>query len=205
MQDVYYKRPDISLEEATEHLGRNWVWVLLAGLALAVIGAIALMTPLVSTLGLTLALAGVFTASGVVQLVQAFKLREHQGALNRFLHALLALALGAVMLWIPEAGMLVISMMLSVYFFLNAIIGFMFAQTLAPQSARVWAYVNAAASFILGFYIVFTYPLSALWIPGTLLGIELVVTGAGLAGLAFSIRKLHHQHTTGAPHVFART
>jgi hypothetical protein len=38
-----------------------------------------------------------------------------------------------------------------------------------------------------------TFPISALWVPGALLGIEFVIYGISMIGFSFGLRRLHHE------------
>jgi uncharacterized membrane protein HdeD (DUF308 family) len=49
---------------------------------------------------------------------------------------------------------------------------------------------SAALSIVLGIVIVAGLPITALWVPGTLLGIELVFFGLALFMLAGALRKV---------------
>lgn len=181
-------------------LGKSWGWLLFAGIALVVIGVVALLMPLASTLGVTIALGALFLAQGVVQLIHAVQLRHHEGNIHRFLAAALGIVLGTLMLWQPGFGMLGISLMLACYFFVSAVINWVYAQEISRENGRIWLYLGTAASFLLGFYIVFTFPLSALWLPGMLLGIEFVFNGMGLIGLAFAVKpSTPHLRTSHQP------
>jgi len=188
---IYVRVPGVSLEEATSFLGKHWGWMLTAGILYIVLGLVALSLPVASTFGLTIALGAMWTVYGVVHLLQAIKLRHEQGGLMRFMQSLLALAAGLVMVLSPGIGMLSISLILSFYFFMGAVMQWMLARSVAPGGARVWVYLSSLASLLLGLYILFTFPVSALWVPGTLLGIEFVFSGVSLSGFAVSVRRLH--------------
>lgn len=183
------------LEEGTTGLGKNWGWLLAAGLAFILFGVVAISWPIASTFGLAVALASVLAITGVLLMIQAVKMRFEHGAPMRFVHALLLLLTGGVIFFYPGIGMLGISVMLTAYFFLGAVVQWLAAQALAPDRARIWVYLNSLASFLLGIYMLFTFPVSVLWVPGMLLGIEFLIHGGGLIGLAWVVRKLYHGGT----------
>ncbi|MGZ3745081.1 MAG: HdeD family acid-resistance protein [Pseudobdellovibrionaceae bacterium] len=193
LNGIYFRTPGLSLDEATSVLGRNWGWMFAAGVAYICLGVFALLVPTASTIGLTFALACLFIATGIIQFVHAVKLRHEQGGVMRFLQSLLAIVAGVLIFLYPGIGMYGISLTLSFYFFIGAAMHWILAQAIAPGRARMWVYLSAIASFALGFYIVFTFPISALWVPGTLLGIEFLFSGTGLVGLAWAIRKLYRE------------
>ena len=189
----YYRLPGHSLENATAFLGQHWGWVLFAGLSYIAVGIISLSIPVASTFGLTIVLAGLLAATGLIQFVHAIEVRHQQGAIMRFAQALLALAIALLVFVYPGLGMLGISFAIGAYFFLSGVSNWMFANVIHPASARFWAYLSSVVSLALGVYIVISFPMSALWVPGTLLGIEFIFNGTGLTGLAFAVRKMYRE------------
>ena len=188
---IYSRVPGLSVDDATAVLGRHWGWMLVAGLAYIALGIFAFAMPVASTFGITIAVAAIFLVNGVIQLVQAIRLREQQGGAMRFFQSILAIAAGALVLFYPGIGMLGISLTLSFYFFISGAFQWMLAAAMGPDRARFWIFANSIASFVLGLFIVFTFPISALWVPGTLLGIDLLIGGASLIGFAFECRRLN--------------
>jgi uncharacterized membrane protein HdeD (DUF308 family) len=190
---IFIKTPDLSLAEAATRLGQKWSWLFAAGLAYVGLGIVALMVPAASSLGLILVLGGFLVAGGIVHLIQAVQLRDKQGGLVRFLQSIVALAIGAFVLWHPGVGMLGITLALSFYFLVSAVMQWLLAWAMPMGSARGWFYMGVAVSFMFGVYIILTLPISAFWVPGTLLGIEFLFSGSGLIGLAIATRKLYRK------------
>jgi uncharacterized membrane protein HdeD (DUF308 family) len=102
-----------------------------------------------------------------------------------------ALAAGIVILRFPDAGMLGIAIVLTFYFTMSAAAKWVLALGMRPHRGWIWAFLSATASFLLGMYIIMTFPFSALWLPGFLLGIDLIILGSSLIGFSFNLKKLH--------------
>jgi uncharacterized membrane protein HdeD (DUF308 family) len=168
---------------------KHWGWLLAAGMAYVPLGIISMVVPVASSFALTVVLSGVLLGAGVIHLIQAIKLRHESGRLIRFLQSILALVVGAIIFIYPSIGMMGIALTLSFYFLLGAAMQWLLATMMPPGGARGWVYASAVVSFIIGIYIVVTFPMSAFWVPGTLLGIELIFLGFGLIGFALSIRE----------------
>lgn len=195
--NIFVRAPGLTLKDATASMGRHWGWMLAGGIAYVILGIVALSVPVASTVGLTYAIAAILVVSGVVNFIQAFKLRHEQGGLIRFLQSVLALAVGVFIFAYPGLGMLGLTIAMAFYFLVGSTMHWILAGAMAKGSPRGWLFVSAICSFVLGIYIIFTFPISALWVPGTLLGIEFLFSGASLIGLAFAARKLHKE-TYGA-------
>src|SRR3981189_2246185 len=110
LNGIYFRTPGLSLDEATSVLGRYWGWMLAAGIAYICLGIFALTFPIASTIGLTFALACLFIATGIVQLIHGVKLRHEQGGVMRFLQSLLAIVAGVWIFLYPGIGMYGISL-----------------------------------------------------------------------------------------------
>jgi uncharacterized membrane protein HdeD (DUF308 family) len=182
---------DISLRDMSE-LSNHWGWMLAASLCFIILGTVAFSMPLASSIGVTYGIAGLFLAGGAVHLIQAIQLSRKRGSLTRFFQSILSLVVGGLILRYPEGGMLSIAVALSFYFFISAAAQFILATSL--RAYQGWGYLGALISFSLGVYIIFTFPFSAMWVPGTLLGVDLVFAGATLMGLAFTLRAFRNKN-----------
>ncbi|MGE0632798.1 MAG: HdeD family acid-resistance protein [Pseudobdellovibrionaceae bacterium] len=179
--------------EELSRFGRHWGWMMAAGIGYVILGVIAFSLPVLTTVGLTLAVACLLLASGVVQTVHAIRLRKERGAVTRFFQSLLALIAGVLMLRFPGEGILTLALILSFYFIVSGTAQWMLAMALRPEKLWMWGLVSSICSFALGLYMVFTFPFSAIWIPGVLLAVDLVISGAMLVGLSWSVRKIHKE------------
>jgi uncharacterized membrane protein HdeD (DUF308 family) len=188
---------DLPPEVATARFGKNWQWILGAGIAYVSLGTIAILVPIASTMDLNFAVAGLLGVSSAIHLVEAVKWRHVEGVLVRFLLVLLPLVVGGIIFAYPGIGMLGIALSLGLYFLLGAALKWFLAEAMVSGTLRAWVFVGVAASFLLGIYILMTFPFSALWVPGLLLGIELLFGGTGVIGYALSVRKLYSNFQEG--------
>ncbi len=159
------------------------------GIVCMLLGIGAILAPLMSTIGLTIGVGAFLAASGIMQLVHAVKLRQHNGKWLRFGQSALAIIVGLMILVYPLGGIFGITLSLSFYFFVSSVINWIHASAMQSGEARGWGRLGAAISFILGVYILATLPISAFWLPGTLLGVDLLFGGLGLIGVAITVRE----------------
>jgi uncharacterized membrane protein HdeD (DUF308 family) len=170
-------------------LGLSPGWMLAGGVITVVLGVIAFRSPVASSLGVTIAIGALLLADGVVRLVHAIRERRHQTGSSRFFLAIVSIIAGGLVLFYPGAGLLGVAVALSFYFFATAGSQWVLASAMGPNSGRGWVIASSIASFALGVYIIANFPLSALWVPGMLLGIELVIMGASMIGVSFRLRR----------------
>jgi len=151
------------------------VFLLVAGMA-------SIAAPLVAG-GVAVLLVGSFmVASGLVQLGHAFgNVSWGQRFVWMVVGALTTLG-GALVLAHPMFGLGFLTLMLAAYFVSSGIVKLVAA---ASQSqARGWLILSAILSLVLGGLIWSEWPLSGAWAVGTLVGIELVMTGAVMLSAA---------------------
>ena len=182
----------LPLQDRLSLLGRNWGWFLSAGIASVVLGIVAFSWPVTSTVSMTLVLGTLFILSGIAHAIQSIRLRHETGNGWRVVQSFTSLAAGVLMLRFPTAGMLGVAIILAFYFFMNASSRFVIAMGLHGFSGRAWAFLTSFASFALGVYTLITLPISALWLPGVVLGIDFIVYGVSAIGFSFHVKKLRN-------------
>jgi len=185
-----------SVEEMA-HLGKGWIWFFVVGLIYVALGAAAFSMPVTSTVTLTFALSAMLIVGGIALLVQAIQLRHRHGAIARFLRSLITLVAGGLMFRYPGGGMLGIALLLSFYFFMSGAVQANIAFSLRPHRGWGWTLLSSACSFALGIYIVATFPFSAIWVPGLLLGVDLVVAGFAMIAFAFAAHSIARSENNG--------
>lgn len=167
----------------------NWLWIFVTGLFFVILGVTALAIPVVSTIGLTLALGSIFFVSSILHFAQAVKLRHEQGSLTRFFQGFLSFILGSLMMAFPVPGAIGLNLMLIFYFFTSGVFQWLLSSSLKPAPGTFMARFSALVSMFIGAFMLMTFPQSALWMPGTLLGIDLSIAGGALMGFAIVLRK----------------
>jgi len=181
-----------AINKETNFSGHEWVWVLITGIVYILLGFFAISVPVASTIGVTYGLAAVLIVGGIIHFVHAVQLRHGRGGITRFFQSIIAVVTGLLMALYPGAGMQGVALALSFYFFLGAAANWILYFAMRPHRGWGWGIASSILSFALGVYILWTFPFSALWIPGTLLGIDLVMAGSMMIGFSLSIRKIRN-------------
>lgn len=159
--------------------------------ALALIGGIiALIFPLPASLAVTLFVGWAFLISGAIGLWAAFSDKEmpSRGWAGAF--ALLDLIVGVWMLANPLAGMVSLTVIVGVLFFISGVIRLYLAFAVYRGTQMFWLMLlSGVISAGLGLFILFDVPESSLILLGTLVAIELIVIGTTLLSLGMALRK----------------
>jgi uncharacterized membrane protein HdeD (DUF308 family) len=159
------------------------------GLLLVALGLIAMLVPPAATLTLELLVGSLLLASGAAGLITTYQLRATAGLWWSLLSALLAIAMGAVLLMAPAQGAVSLTVILIAYFWIEGLASILFA---VDQRSELptwpWLLANGAVDLLLGSMIFAGLPSSAEWAIGLLLGINLVFAGCTLIAMAMQAR-----------------
>jgi uncharacterized membrane protein HdeD (DUF308 family) len=86
------------------------------------------------------------------------------------------------------AGLLVLTLLLLVYFVVERISKVIFSLTIRPFPNWGWVLASGVVTILLAFYLWASLPVTAVWLLGVLLGIQLICEGAALGYLAWQAR-----------------
>jgi uncharacterized membrane protein HdeD (DUF308 family) len=173
-------------------LRRHSTYFLIEGIVLILLGAAAIAVPLIATLAFTIFFGWLLLISGVVGLVSTFSLRPAAGFWWSLLSAILALAVGFLLIAKPGNGAVSLTLLLIVFFIIEGFSSIVFASEYRRNLSGRWGWMVASGvvDIILAALIFLQLPSSAFWAIGLLLGINMVFGGASLIVLALDAKKL---------------
>ena len=175
-------------EAMRETVKRYSTWYLLEGVLLVVAGVVALIWPYVASVALIFLLGWILIVSGVVQGIGLIGAKDVPHFWLQLVSAVLALLIGILLLRNPNAGLLIMTVLLIVYFFVEGISKVIFAMNIRPFVGWLWVLLSGIVGLLLGAYLWANMPVASEWVLGVLLGIQLIVEGAALALLAWMVR-----------------
>lgn len=175
---------DMSERDAID---RGWGWAVAMGTLMIVLGALAIVFPVLTSVGVALILGMVLTASGALQLIYAFGVRGWRGFLWHLLIAVTYATVGILLLVYPLGGLITLTFLLTLYLLISGI--FKVVISLSSRSVSGWGWLLASGilSMILSAVIWLSWPISALWFVGLVVGIDLIMAGFSLAAVAISV------------------
>lgn len=185
-----------SLEQEIEtKLGTNWVWYLLLAAVFILGGVVALAAPAITSLSVTLIVAGFAFIGGLVQIFQSFRVQSWSGFLWQLLVGLLYCFIGIVLWKNPFAGMVTLTIMISAVLIATGLAKLIFGFRIKPNPAWGWIVASGVISALIGIMIAMDLSHTA-WITlGVFLGIDLLANGIGLAALALRCRTIMNTMT----------
>jgi uncharacterized membrane protein HdeD (DUF308 family) len=163
--------------------------LLIVGIALIVLGTVAIIAPGFATLFVTTFLGWLFIVSAVAEFYLAFQVHGGWRIAGAVLTGLVSLVAGVWLLLNPLAGAAALTLLLAAYFVATGVVKAVAAFQLRPVGGWFWTLLSAAASIILGLLVFSGWPGSALWILGLLVGIDLLFYGWALIALRSAVNR----------------
>jgi uncharacterized membrane protein HdeD (DUF308 family) len=173
---------------------RRWGWLLLLGIVQMICGAFALSVPVAATLAATIIFGAVMVASGVMQVVHVFSVRNWKGVILHSLSALLYIGAGVLVLLFPLRGALTLTIVVAVLLIADGVVRSMLALRVRPLDGWGWFLAAGLASIVVGVLLMSGWPITGLWAIGVLLGVNLLFSGITLSALAITFRSRMHRN-----------
>ena len=168
----------------------HWVLFLVEGIVLLVLGAAAIIVPVIATLAFTLLIGWLFLISGVVGLITTFWMRNVPGFWWSLISGVVGIAAGIVLLLWPISGTVSLTLLLIAFFLVEGIVTLMYAFEHRAQLSGRWGWMltSGIVDLILAGIIFAGLPESATWVLGLLVGINLLFGGAAMVAMALAAR-----------------
>ena len=171
-------------------LSEHWRWFLVEGIVLLLLGFAAIAIPPLATFAVEILIGWLLLASGVVGLFTTLRMRNAPGFWWSLLSALVGIAAGVVLLAWPVSGAVSLTLILTVFLFVEGFASIMIALEHRHGFAARWAMLlfSGIIDIILAGIIFAGLPGTAAWAIGLLVGINLVFGGTALISMALHAR-----------------
>ena len=160
----------------------------LMGVLFIVLGLIAIGEPLVAGLAVAVLAGWLLMAGGIVHAVSAFRGGGGRSALWHVLLAVLYLGGGGYFVSHPLLGLGSLTLFLAAILFIEGVVWVVAYFQL--RSGNIWMLLNGVITLVLGLMIWGGWPSTSVWAIGTLLGVNLVMTGLSILFAGAALRRL---------------
>ena len=176
--------------DVARSIREHWLLFVVEGIVLVVLGLLAVLLPPLATLGVTIFLGWLFLISGVMGLIATFWARQAPGFWWSLLSAVLAVAVGLVLLASPVSGAVSLTLVLSVFFAVEGVASIMYALDHRQQLSGRWGFMlfSGLIDLILAAMILIGLPGTAAWAIGLLVGINMIFGGSALIAMGLHAR-----------------
>ncbi len=177
---------EIGPAPVAEKLGKQTFWL---GLALLIIGAIGIFLPefLALTINYFLAWLLILAAVFMGYLTWITPYRD----LSSWLKSILLLAVGILLFVFPEAGVATLTLLLALYFIMDAAINFALAKQIYPMKGWGWMVFNGIITFLLALLAAWGWPQTSGIFLGVIVGVSLLLDGVVFTRVGWELKKKH--------------
>ena len=169
---------------------RHWVLFLCEGIALVILGILALLAPVIASVAATVFFGWILLVSGIVGLISTFRARQAPGFGWSLLSALVATVAGLLLLVWPLQGTLSLTAVLIAFLLVEGAVSVMYALEHRSALSGRWGWMLASGivDIFLGILLLVGLPGTALWALGLLVGINMLFGGWALILMALHAR-----------------
>lgn len=148
------------------------------GVLLIILGVIALMVPLFTAIVLIKLMGWLLVFSAVQQAVHAYQSRGEGGVFLKVLLAVIYAVAGVALLRRPASGAIAATAVIGILFLLDGVMEISLGMVVRREFGRSrWLFVGGFMSLLFGGMILYSFPVSAVWTIGLLVGIRLMFKG----------------------------
>jgi uncharacterized membrane protein HdeD (DUF308 family) len=168
------------------------------GVAMVVIGVLAILAPLASGILFDMLFGALFIGAGIVEMHDAFRSGTWQRGVPLALVGLVTLAAGLLYLARPVSGLVALTVVFLGYLVFAGAFRIVLAfQLPRGTQGRVWSFVSGVVSLVLAYLALGQMPSLSAWLVGTFVGVSLVFAGIARLSLARGLR--HVAELGGTP------
>jgi uncharacterized membrane protein HdeD (DUF308 family) len=175
--------------EELKAIQKSWFWLLILGIALIVVGFLAMGSSLLTTLIFEIVFGILFLVGSCAELASSIFARKWSGFILHVLAGVLYFVVGLLVLSNPGITAVAITLMLAAVLLVEGMLRIISA--LMHRFAHWgWALAHGVVAFILGVLIWRHWPEDSLWVIGMFIGIDMLFSGWSWVMLALSLRSM---------------
>ena len=179
----------ISSIAVVQELQRYWGWLLTWGIALIVVGMLAVSFSFSATLGTVMAFGMLAIVGGCAEIVGGFVARKSGGFVLKLLAGVMYIILGLLMTTHPIGAAAGLTLMIAVALLAAGVMRIILS-IMHRFEGWPWVLLNGVISLVMGVMIWRQWPASALWVIGLFLGIDLIFSGWSSVMWALKLRSI---------------
>ena len=165
-------------------------WSIVWGVLLIVLGMLAVGSPFVAAVAVSVVIAWLIILAGVVHLILAFHVHRTGSMIWKLLVGLAYLLFGVYLLMHPVLGVASLTLVLASLFLIEGILDIVLFFQMRSMRGSGWMLGDGIITLLLGLLIYLQWPSSAIWAIGTLVGLSMILSGVTRVMFSLSVRKL---------------
>lgn len=174
----------------------TWRRLLITGAVLTVLGLMAVLTPAITGVALSVVLGVFLVVGGIAHFVHAASGRNWTGRLSQVALGIVFVVGGIVLVTEPYVGLFTLTALLIGFFLVDGIVEIVMGTRLRPYRGWLSIVGSGVLSLVIGWLIWMDFPSSAQWAVGLLFGIGLFTSGVSIVVTAIGGRNAVRNNVT---------
>jgi uncharacterized membrane protein HdeD (DUF308 family) len=170
-------------------LRASWGWMMVLGIVLLLLGAVAAGAAVTTTMITLVILGTLIIIGGVIHLIGALRELSTGRIWLHLLSGILYVVFGVLIVYHPAVGGAVLTLMLAILLLVGGIYRVAAAASLRLPSWG-WAVASGVIDMMLAVMLLTQWPASGFWFIGLCIGIALIFQGWSWIMIAFMLKKL---------------
>jgi len=179
--------PDAGLIDGIK---KNAGLTVVSGVILLIAGTLAILSPFVAGVSITILVGAMLAVSGIGQCFLAFKTGAFGRGLMVFVVGVLMTIAGFYMMNQPVAGLATLTIILMSYLLATGVFEIIVAFQLKPAAGWALELFNGIVTLLLGIMLWRQFPLSGAWAIGILFGIKMIFSGWAFVFIGRNVKKM---------------
>jgi len=164
-------------------------WSIVWGVLLIVFGMLAVGSPFLAAVAVSVVLAWLIILAGVVHLILAFQAHRAGSLIWKLLVGLAYVLFGGYLIMHPVLGVTSLTLLLASLFLIEGILNIVMFFKMRSVRGSSWVLVDGIITLLLGLMIYLQWPSSSVWAIGTLVGVSMIISGVTRVMLSLAVRK----------------
>jgi uncharacterized membrane protein HdeD (DUF308 family) len=179
---------DIHPEREASRLASIWWAPMLLGAELLITGVLALFARPIAGLAAMVMLGVLLVIAGGAEIVAPFRGARHRRVWLTALAGVLSVAAGVAVIAYPASSLAASTLVLGAFFVVAGLFRII-TSVLDRYAHWGWDLAYGVLAASLGAWVLSTWPISSLWVIGTVVGVELIFRGVAWLGIGAAMRR----------------
>jgi uncharacterized membrane protein HdeD (DUF308 family) len=162
---------------------------ILWGVLLIVFGVLAVGSPFLAAVAVSVVVAWLIVLAGIVHLMLAFRVHGAGSMIWKVLVGIAYVCFGGYLILHPVLGVASLTLLLASLFLVEGILNIVLYVKMRPIHGSSWMLIDGIITLLLGLMIYMQWPSSSLWAIGTLVGISMIFSGVARVMMSLAVRK----------------
>jgi len=169
----------------------NWGWFLALGVILVLLGVLAAIYVVPTSVVAAMFIGCFITFAGAVQIIHAFTVMRWGQFFLWLTAGMIYTAAGVLCIINPFTALPILTLLLAAFFIIAGVLRMIIGFRVHYIDGAAWIIVNGIVTTLLGIIVIIQWPLSGFWTFGILIAIDLIFQGIGWIAYSCGLKALN--------------